>query len=46
MVGGGDPSHVLVFLRVASLCGVTSLFSLGFGVPGESFPGAPFCVAL
>ena len=33
---------VLVFLRVTSLYGVTSLISFwGFGVPGELCPGTP-----
>ena len=43
----GGPSDVLLFLRVTSLCGITSFISFwGFGVPGELCPGAPFWVAL
>ena len=45
--GGGCPSDVLLFFRLTSLCGVTSLISFwGIGVPGELCPGAPFLVAL
>ena len=44
---GGVFLIFLVFFRVTSLCGVTSLISFwGFGVPGELCPGVPFWVAL
>ena len=43
---GGGPSYVLVFIRITSLCGVTSLISWGSGCPVSRVRALLFLVAL